>query len=194
MSTTPVVPSPPLRSPFVDPSATQGSRISWPWLKYFQDLTALLKGNITPSQFPGLTGDVVAAPGSIATTVEKIQGIDVEAGTPGNGQILEYNSGLTEWIFATIAGNLNVVTKNANYSASPGDVVLCDTTAGGFVITLPSAGANPNKSVTVKKTSTDSNNVTVAATEFIDGGGSAIFFAAYTSLTFVSDGANWWIV
>ena len=191
MTPTPVLSAPPLRSPFLDPNS---NKISWPWLKWLTEVVNAINGGVPISSFPGLNGDVVAAPGSITTTVEKIQGITVESGTPGDGQVLEYNASLTEWIFATLPGALNVITKNANYAASAGDIVLCDTTSGGFMVTLPNAGAAKNKTISVKKVSGDGNNVSVVSTSLIDNGGAAVFSIPFTALTFVSDGAKWWVV
>jgi hypothetical protein len=99
--------------------------------------------------------------------------------------------------FADIGGSLvntpiwNTVTKITTYTAVAGDMVLADTTGGGFTVTFPSAAANKNLSVRVKKISSDLNNVTAASADLIDGQASQIFNSQYTDLEATSNGTTW---
>ena len=54
-----------------------------------------------------------------------------------------------------------MVAKTANYNAVAGDIIFCDTSAGGFSITLPLSSTNPSAEIIVKKKSADGNAVTI---------------------------------
>ena len=87
-----------------------------------------------------------------------------------------------------------VFAVTATYSASSGDVVLCNANAGAFTVTLP----NPSSvlsPVSLKKTDPSVNAVTVAgfAGETIDGALSRLLTVQYESVTLWSDGINWWV-
>lgn len=55
------------------------------------------------------------------------------------------------------------VSVSANYNAVAGDFVLCNTTAGGFTVTMPLSAANALATICVKKISSDQNVLTMAA-------------------------------
>jgi len=86
-----------------------------------------------------------------------------------------------------------VVAKTAAYTATYGEVVLADTAAGGFTVTLPTAVAALGLPITIKKISADANTLTIATTaaQTIDGVTTQAWSSQYASLTVVSDGANW---
>ena len=54
-----------------------------------------------------------------------------------------------------------VVSKTSNYSAVAGDIIFCNTSAGGFSVTLPLSSLNPSAEIIVKKRSADGNAVTI---------------------------------
>jgi hypothetical protein len=60
------------------------------------------------------------------------------------------------------ASAANVVLKTSNYNAVANDFVECDTSGGGFTVTLPLSAANGGKTITVKKISNDTNVLTIA--------------------------------
>jgi hypothetical protein len=68
-------------------------------------------------------------------------------------------------------------------------------TSGTGTLTLPTAVGIPGKRYTIKKTDA-STTTTIATTsaQTIDGSTTIALTAQYTSLTVVSDGANWWIM
>lgn len=72
----------------------------------------------------------------------------------------------------------------------------CDTSAGGFTITLPVASTFPGRLFIVKKVSTDGNVLTIAGAgpDKIDGNATISFAAAYTAVSLISDGTNWMVV
>ena len=188
-STGSILPAPPIRTPFLDAKTASG--ISLPWIQFLQQLAV----PITPaSTFPGLTGDVIAAQGSIDTTVEKIQGNSVEAGLPSDGDVLRWNAAAKEWAFVPLPENLNVTQQVGNYNASVGDVVLANSFLGGFTISLPAP--TRNDIVIVKKISLDGNAVTVSAGSGVTIDGNPLFqiTTPNESFSMVADGTNWRII
>jgi hypothetical protein len=100
----------------------------------------------------------------------------------------------TAFVQAHSSGS-NTTSQSSAYSASVGDVVLCNTSSAGFTVTLPSAAGSKNGVITIKKVSSDGNNVTISGGGAnIDGGATAAFTTQYTSLTLVCDGTNWDII
>ena len=87
--------------------------------------------------------------------------------------------------------NVASITANTQLSSTV-SVYFVDATAGDVTATLPSAGANIGVTMTVKRTDSSANNVTVAsAGGFIENGASASL-GPEVSIIFCSDGSNWW--
>jgi len=89
-----------------------------------------------------------------------------------------------------------IATKAAAYQMSVFDYcILADGAGGGFTVGLPSAVGIPGQELIVKKIDTTANVITVAAAggQFIDNAASVAMSTPYTSLTLISDGANFWI-
>ncbi len=109
-----------------------------------------------------------------------------------SGIVLPFRPSANEPLITTIQ------KKTGNYTAAAGDIVLCDTSLGGFTVTLPasslSIGLLP---ITIKKTSTDSNVLSIASTggDTLDGNASPISVVTpKESLTFNADGGTDWPV
>ena len=85
---------------------------------------------------------------------------------------------------------------SAAYTASKSDhCLLVSTASGGVTITLPAASAAPYKVFIIKKTTTDSNTVTISTGGgTIDGSASVAFTTSRGMRTVVSDGSNYAIV
>lgn len=138
-----------------------------------------------------------------------------------NGMVLKLNTGLPAWegaayvsasepspIFEGLIwldededGNLgagyhdSLTTKTGAYTATTSDtVILCDTSSGGFTITLPTAVGNERKRFYIKKIDV-ANTLTVDAdgSETIDGETTASI-VGLNSIQIVSDGTEWWIL
>ncbi len=88
-----------------------------------------------------------------------------------------------------------VKTVAATHTITGGALFPCDTTAGGFTITLPSAEAYAGRVITIKKM-VAANTLTVAAGggDTIDGSASLPFTTQYDYLTVQSDGLNWLVI
>lgn len=69
----------------------------------------------------------------------------------------------------------------------------CDTSGGGFTITLPNATGATGRLVVVKKISSDANILTIATTggQTIDGATTKGLNVQNSSLSFYSNGSNW---
>lgn len=92
---------------------------------------------------------------------------------------------------------LTAVTKTTTYTAtSADDVILCSTTGGGWTLTLPAASGITGKEFYIKKTTSDTNALTVDGNgaETIDGATTYILVCQYSAIRIVSDGSNWHIV
>lgn len=93
--------------------------------------------------------------------------------------------------------------KTADYSALANEVVLVDTSGGGFNVTLPLASTCPRASVIIKKTVADANAVialpstdpdTFVADTIDNDVSYSMSLAALESYTFYSDGVSkWWL-
>lgn len=90
-------------------------------------------------------------------------------------------------------GPATVQTKTTTYTAADHDLVLASASGGAWVLTLPAVGAG--KWVTVKKTDSTANAITVTpASGTIDGAATYPITSQYVSRDFVSDGTNWFVV
>ena len=97
-----------------------------------------------------------------------------------------------------------VVTKVTNYTLTVADsVILCSSGSGAFAINLPaasvvwSAGNTSSQQFTVKRITGDSNSITVTppGSELIDGASDYVLAGpGRTTVTFLSDGTNWYTV
>lgn len=88
---------------------------------------------------------------------------------------------------------LTIVLDSGPYTAVAGNVVLCNTAAGGFTVTLPLAASNKAQPILVKKISSDGNHVTVGtiSADVIDGSSTQTLASQYSALTMIADSGNW---
>ena len=71
----------------------------------------------------------------------------------------------------------------------------CDTTNGGFTVTLPDATRVHDMEISLKKVDATANVVTIATLGgLIDGAATATIPAQWGSKTLYSDGDNWYII
>ena len=91
----------------------------------------------------------------------------------------------------------SVLSKTANYTVSTNDgdnvQVNVDATSGAATITFYAASGNTGKIITVKKTDSSANAVTLDgnASETLDGATTLTLSAQYDSATLVCNGTNW---
>ena len=90
------------------------------------------------------------------------------------------------------------ITVTADHTAAE-DLVLADATSGNVTVTLPKVATWVDKTICVKRTDGSANTVTIAPASgdgsILDGfAPTASVTGQYDAWTFMSDGANWWIV
>lgn len=124
-------------------------------------------------------------------------------------------AGLTELFRITNAGSVGILTNNPNSTLQVNgsfasatrtitanrtldgtdNVIFADTSAGGFTVTLPTAVGITGREYTVIKTSA-SNTLVFATTssQTVNGAVPTTYnMTAIGSLTFISNGANWYV-
>jgi hypothetical protein len=92
---------------------------------------------------------------------------------------------------------LSVVSKTATYNAAVSDnVILADTSAGSWALTLYSAVGNSGVNIRIKKTSSDLNALTIAtiSSQTIDGLAASSLNTQNETIDIVSDGSRWQIL
>jgi hypothetical protein len=100
---------------------------------------------------------------------------------------------------ATVPVWLVVRPAVSSYTANPGELVLVDAAigGGGVTITLPTAAGITGQRVGIKDTGgAFSHHITVATAsgQTVDNAAPQPITTNLASRTYVSDGANWWIV
>ena len=89
------------------------------------------------------------------------------------------------------------VFADSPYSVATSDnIIFCNATGGSMTVTLPSAVTFASRTLTVKRTNTTANTVTVgSAAGTIDGAATYIIpGGTLNSITVISDGPNWYII
>lgn len=170
-----------------------------------------LNASGTGSGITQLTGDVTAGPGT-GSQAATVVATHLTAPLPvAQGGTATATPGLVAGANVTITGTwpnqtvnstggstspYTVRIKTANYTAVANDVVFCDTSAGGFSVTIPLASANVGAVIIVKKTSLDGNVLGIGRTgsDLIEDNTSQNFLPLQT-WHLISDGvSNWWSV
>ena len=90
--------------------------------------------------------------------------------------------------YTTITGDTTVTTSN--------EVVFANATSGAIDVTLYLAASNGGKTLTIKKTDSSANAVSIlrAGSETIDGATSSILYHQNEAVTLISDNSNWMII
>lgn len=130
-----------------------------------------------------LDGDEIAGPAGTPVTVSDFP---AEVRTRINAAELGSVAGS--------GGSINIVTATDDYTATDGDYVLGDATAGALTVTLPAPAANLTVSVKKVDTSADAVTIGTPGAETVDGEASMALTQAYQSRVFVCDGTDWWVI
>jgi hypothetical protein len=135
-------------------------------------------------------GDLLAGSGTStfsAVTIGSDGAILTADSTKANG---------IKWSTPAAANSHVVTTKSGTYTVTTNDeIILANANTTGFTLTLPTAASNTNQ-YTIKKIDSSANIVTVGTTsaQTIDGSSTATIKVQYASISFVSDGSNWFII
>jgi hypothetical protein len=155
------------------------------------DLVSLLAGDgmtATDSVLNIIGGDgITASANEIEVTVDNST-IELSA-TDGTGAVRVKDGGITE------AKRLRTVDSTFTTGDTiSSDINLVTGDAGGITVKLPVPSSG--NMVIVKKIDSAAGVVTVSqnTTETIDGAASKALYYQYETMTFVSDGTNWFIV
>ena len=137
----------------------------------------------------GITFAKLAA-AAVVTEAEGIDNNDNDTTLPTSAAVKDYVDNLS---------GLSVVTQTAaSLTVTTEDVVLCDTSSNAITVTLPENGGDvgSGRRVTVKKTTSDGNTVTISrqTADTIDGATTYVLYSDNESASFVCDGSNWFIV
>ena len=99
------------------------------------------------------------------------------------------------WASAASAA-LSVTTKTTTYTATTADDIILVTTGSAWTLTLYAASGNSGKILTIKKTSSDVNALTIDGngSETIDGTTTTTIDTQYETIKILCDGSNWHIL
>lgn len=152
-----------------------------------------------------LTGDVTSVGNATtiaanAVTVGKIaDGTITEpklniTNSPAADDVLSWNGSALAWAAPAVGGGggalFTPVAKTGNYTAAAFEFVVCDTTSGAIIITLPAPSAGAQ--VKVKKVSSSGNSVLVQpASGTIDGAANDTCNTQWQLNDYISDGVTW---
>jgi hypothetical protein len=142
----------------------------------------------------------VTVPGGLQSTVPVVNGQwIIPLGIAKDSTNLVINSaGSATAVLISGAGSgtyFNVASTSANITLTDtNDIVLASAASGAITVTLPSPTSG--KQLTVKKTDSTVNSVTVSPSggQTIDGGASYSLNTQYQSISLVTDGSNWYLV
>ena len=103
-----------------------------------------------------------------------------------------------KWVGGVATSNSELVapgTEGASVLTIQDGTVLVNALSGNINITLPSVSQYIGSKFNIKKIDISGHNVTIRANNVnIDGSNTVIITQQYTSLTFTSDGNQWWII
>lgn len=120
-------------------------------------------------------------------------GTPARLGVGSNGEVLTLAAGVPSWAAVSVTPTA-VTNKTTTYTALTTDAtILADTSGGGWTLTLYAASGNDGAELTVVKTTTDANVLTIDgnASETIDGATTIDLDRGYQSVQLVCDGSNW---
>jgi hypothetical protein len=92
---------------------------------------------------------------------------------------------------------IDITVKTTTYTATTADeTISADTSGGAWTLTLYTAVGNNGRTIEIKKTTSDTNILTIDAnsTETIDGELTLKMGSQYDSVTLRSNGTNWLII
>jgi hypothetical protein len=120
--------------------------------------------------------------------------LHISDGTARTAGLWQYLS--SAWVlFSAGSTILSIVSKSTTYTATTSDEVILVDTGIAWTLTLYASASNSGKKIIIKKTTSDTNSLTIDAnsTETIDGSTTLILDLQYEEVTLICDGSNWYI-
>ena len=152
------------------------------------NITAALPSNITEKALIGIA--TVSGAGAVTFAINWQGPTQTRENYFRDAQYFQNNVSL-------LGGVTNQIrTVTANYTALTTDsIILCNATSGNITITLYTAVGNAGRKLTIIKTDSSTNTVTIDgnSTETINGSLTQVLFTQHSTLTLVSNGTNWQI-
>ena len=127
----------------------------------------------------------------------EITAIETELGIGLKGSLTDLVTRLAVSIKSNGTLQIPFISKTSNYILTNSDCfIAADASLSGFTLTLPTAIGIQGSSFTIKKIDSSSNIITINTTtsQTIDGDTSITIDIQYTSVTFISNGSNWYII
>jgi len=148
--------------------------------------TLTMLANGSPAASWSATGFQLYGSGAIVNTISS------DVGLGSSDTTLVTQGAVKSYVDAQIGNVQNIEYVYADTTAVNGDIMLVDTTAG--VVNIEMIESSEAR-VVIKKVTTDANDVIITASSgLIDGAASKTIDTAYQSITFVSDGINYFIL
>lgn len=175
-------------------------------------------GGLSPGAIDGETGNLLTGMvGSgvynvhqIVSTMQTLQGSYGLQNIPaGYGLISPYDSSKAggantpQWLPVVTGGggqggvaNVYVVEISGTYTAAAWDYIEASTSASNYTVTFPSAVANPNTLIAVKKMTNDSNTINLLpnGSDTLEEGSSFDITTYNDAFQFLSDGVSNWSI
>ena len=165
-------------------------------------ISGLGGGTVTSIDVNGGSGIVVREAGPITDNGSFTVDVDVDQatiGVNGSNEIYVNDAGIDTTQLADSSVTEAKISRSVDTSFTNGDTISSDINlvsggAGGISINLPPPSSG--NIVVVKKIDSAAGSVTISqnASETIDGAALKILYYQYETMTFVSDGTNWYII
>lgn len=139
----------------------------------------------------GTTLTFDTAPPSGTNNINVIIGTLLSIGSPADGTVTRAK--MAQGALA----DLSYSTKTTTYTATDSDdLILADTSGGAWTLTLPAASGVGGKRLWIKKTSSDTDALTIDGngSETIDGETSLTLNGEGAYIEIICDGSNWHII
>lgn len=140
-------------------------------------------------------GDVTV--GATGTNELRITTPGLVATSASVGDVLTLANATTgecEWQAPSVV--ITNVTQTTDYTITAPGTYIVDNTGADIDVIPPAAASFPGELINIKKLSTNPDNITInpPGAETIDGAADVTLTTQYSSITFVSDGTQYWIL
>lgn len=138
----------------------------------------------------GTTLTFTSAPPTGTNNIEVRIGTTLSIGTPSDGSVTKAKLSDT-----ALYGDVTSSKTSAYSVVDADDIVPCNASGAAFTVTLPAASGRTGKRVTIVKTDSSVNAVTIDGNgaETINGSADTTLNTQYESVALICDGTGWYI-